>query len=182
MASIERRFSRKKRPWRLLPALTSAPSWKSGWTRSKRRWRRVRRRRRNSDIPGGIRMADSKQGEPGGEGVHGQEDLSRRDFLESGSLLVGGASLGLFSPALSASDKLGEERASKEDGASGLGPVPQKVLGRTGERVSVLGLGTACMGEGPEDVEECAAVFSEAIDLGINYVDTARIYLDAETA
>ena len=127
-------------------------------------------------------MADSKQGEPGGEGVHGQEDLSRRDFLESGSLLVGGASSGLFSPALSASDKPGEERASKEDGASGLGPVPQKVLGRTGERVSVLGLGTACMGEGPEDVEECAAVFSEAIDLGINYVDTARIYLDAETA
>jgi hypothetical protein len=38
------------------------------------------------------------------------------------------------------------------------------------------------MGEGPEDVEECAAVFSEAIDLGINYVDTARIYVDAETA
>src|SRR2546422_11157600 len=99
-------------------------------------------------------MADSKQGEPGGEGVHGQEDLRRRDLLERGSLLVGGASLGLFSPALSASDKPGEDSASKEDGASGLSPVPRKVLGRTSERVSVLGLGTAGMGEAPEEVEE----------------------------
>jgi hypothetical protein len=37
------------------------------------------------------------------------------------------------------------------------------------------------MGEGPQDADECASVFSEAIDRGINYVDTARIYLDAET-
>jgi hypothetical protein len=48
--------------------------------------------------------------------------------------------------------------------------------------VSVLGLGTANMGEGPQSTEECAAVFAEAIDRGINYIDTARIYGNAETA
>src|SRR5262245_61945054 len=119
-------------------------------------------------------MADPKKGEPGDERVH-QEDLSRRDFLETSGLLLGGASLGLMSPALKAAEKPAEEGASKEESASGLGPIPRKVLGRTGEKVSILGLGTACMGEGPEDVEECASVFSEGIDLGINYVDTARI-------
>jgi hypothetical protein len=38
------------------------------------------------------------------------------------------------------------------------------------------------MGEGPQSTEECAAVFAEAIDRGINYVDTARIYDNAEEA
>ncbi|MBL7186521.1 MAG: aldo/keto reductase [Phycisphaerae bacterium] len=58
--------------------------------------------------------------------------------------------------------------------------LPTRVLGRTKEKVSILGLGTAPVGEGPVDVKEGVRIFSEAIDRGVTYVDTARIYGNAE--
>ena len=58
--------------------------------------------------------------------------------------------------------------------------LPQRVLGRTKEKVSILGLGTAPVGEGPVDVQEGIRIFSEALDRGVTYVDTARIYGEAE--
>ncbi|MFP4172223.1 MAG: aldo/keto reductase [Candidatus Hydrogenedentota bacterium] len=59
-------------------------------------------------------------------------------------------------------------------------PLPTRVLGRTGEEVSILGLGTAPVGEGPPDVEEAERVFAAAMDRGVNYIDTGRIYGNAE--
>ncbi|UCD00371.1 MAG: aldo/keto reductase [Phycisphaerales bacterium] len=58
--------------------------------------------------------------------------------------------------------------------------LPKRVLGRTKEKVSILGLGTAPVGEGPPNVEEGIRIFSEAIDRGVTYIDTARIYGNAE--
>jgi predicted aldo/keto reductase-like oxidoreductase len=58
--------------------------------------------------------------------------------------------------------------------------LPKRVLGRTKEKVTILGLGTAPVGEGPVGVEEGIKIFSEAVDRGVNYVDTARIYGNAE--
>ncbi len=55
-----------------------------------------------------------------------------------------------------------------------------RVLGRTKEKVSILGLGTAPAGEGPVGVQEGIKIFSEAVDRGVTYVDTARIYGNAE--
>lgn len=60
------------------------------------------------------------------------------------------------------------------------GPLPRRVLGRTKEKVSILGLGTAPVGEGPIDVQEGIKIFGEAIDRGVNYIDTAKIYGNAE--
>ena len=60
------------------------------------------------------------------------------------------------------------------------GDLPKRILGRTKEKVSILGLGTAPVGEGPVGVEEGIKIFSEAIDRGVNYIDTARIYGNAE--
>jgi len=105
-----------------------------------------------------------------------RDHFSRRDFLEGGRVIAGAAALGLFAGGCESLPR------SKPAPSDDLGAIPQKVLGRTGVKVSILGLGTACMGEGPQDVKECASVFSEAIDRGITYVDTARIYGDAETA
>ncbi|MEJ2701655.1 MAG: aldo/keto reductase, partial [Sedimentisphaerales bacterium] len=59
-------------------------------------------------------------------------------------------------------------------------PLPTRILGRTKQRVSILGLGTAPVGEGPVGVEEGIRIFSEVIDRGVTYVDTARIYGNAE--
>jgi hypothetical protein len=55
------------------------------------------------------------------------------------------------------------------------GPLPKRLLGKTGELVPILGLGTACGGMGLED-REAARLFELAVDLGVTYVDTATDY------
>lgn len=115
------------------------------------------------------------------DGGNGEAGLSRREFLDARKAAAGAALLGLLPLGRAmAEEAAGSPAAPSGDGKAG--PLPRRKLGRTGVEVSVLGLGTATMGEGPQEVEECAAVFAEAIDRGINYVDTARIYGDAETA
>lgn len=60
------------------------------------------------------------------------------------------------------------------------GELPKRVLGRTGVRVTILGLGTAPIGEAMVDRQEAERIFGEVMDLGVNYIDTARIYGHAE--
>jgi len=59
--------------------------------------------------------------------------------------------------------------------------LPKRVLGRTGEQVPVLALGTWPCGMCDQiSVNQIARLVNEAIDLGINYIDTARAYRKAE--
>ena len=51
-------------------------------------------------------------------------------------------------------------------------------LGNTGMEVSVVGLGCAQLGSGSTDY--AVSIVQRALDLGINYLDTARSYRDAE--
>jgi len=92
---------------------------------------------------------------------------SRREFLQRTALA--GAALAVGATAGSASELGGSE-------------LPMRVLGRTGARVTILGLGTAPIGEARGDMAEAVKIFSEVIDRGVNYVDTARIYGIAEEA
>ena len=57
-------------------------------------------------------------------------------------------------------------------------PLPQRDLGRTGLRVSALGLGCMGMSEfyGATDDAESTATLHRALDLGINFLDTADVY------
>src|SRR5262245_28609595 len=105
--------------------------------------------------------------------------LSRRQFLEGGGILAGAAAAGIFPAGASAAPA---DPAPADDPSADLGTIPRRKLGKTGEMVSILGLGTACMGEGPEDADECAVVFSGAIDVGITCIALARMYVDAQTA
>jgi hypothetical protein len=108
-----------------------------------------------------------------------RDGLSRRQFVRNGGLLVAAAgalgyrSLGLAAP-------VPEGTAPAKDAA-----IPRKKLGRTGAEVSILGLGTAPMGHrngNNPDLPPLIEVFTEAIDRGINYLDTGRIYGRAEEA
>ena len=55
------------------------------------------------------------------------------------------------------------------------GMLPQRVLGKTGERVPILGLGTGPGGMGVKD-SEAITLYHRAIDLGVTYLDTAPGY------
>ncbi|MCU0454574.1 MAG: aldo/keto reductase [Bacteroidetes bacterium] len=59
-------------------------------------------------------------------------------------------------------------------------PLPHRPLGATGLEVSILGLGCAALGYGPMSVDEGAALVHAAIDAGIDYIDCASSYRDAE--
>lgn len=55
-----------------------------------------------------------------------------------------------------------------------------RVLGRTGQAITIVGLGSAPIGQSRPGVAEGVAVYRAALDAGINYVDTAHNYDDAE--
>jgi len=55
-----------------------------------------------------------------------------------------------------------------------------RALGRTGTMVSPLCLGTMNFG-GPASEEDSIAIVNEALELGINFIDTANVYNDGES-
>ncbi len=104
--------------------------------------------------------------------------ISRRSFLKHSALGIGTglAAAGGFPQLLRALD-LGQGRRNA-DGGSGASGLPKRVLGRTGEEVGVLGLGGAIAVA--EDRERAAAIVERALDLGVNYIDTAAQYGPSE--
>jgi len=90
--------------------------------------------------------------------------MNRREFLRKAGCAGAGLAMAVMQQPL---------------GAQTDGELPKRVLGRTNEKVSILGLGTAPVGEGPIGIEEGIKIFSEVIDRGVNYIDTARIYGNA---
>jgi aryl-alcohol dehydrogenase-like predicted oxidoreductase len=90
------------------------------------------------------------------------EALNRREFLLTSLAVASAATVG--------------------QAAKAAGPLPTRLLGRTGVRVTLLGLGGASsktplsMGQH----EEAIAIIERALDLGINYFDTAASYGPSE--
>jgi uncharacterized protein len=54
--------------------------------------------------------------------------------------------------------------------------LPQRVLGRTGVKVGILGIGGAGFLTDTDDKDLIAALINQAIDAGVNYFDTAPMY------
>jgi hypothetical protein len=55
-------------------------------------------------------------------------------------------------------------------------PMADRPLGRTGYRVRLFSLGGQATIEQPDRLEESVAIINRAIDLGVNYIDTAAAY------
>ena len=106
----------------------------------------------------------SKSG-AGSKSSPSSQRVNRREFFRRAGYAGAGLALAVMQQPL---------RAQSDE------ELPKRVLGRTKEKVSILGLGTAPVGEGPVGVEEGIKIFSEVIDRGVNYIDTARIYGNAE--
>jgi len=93
-------------------------------------------------------------------------DFSRRKFLES--IALGGAasvSLPLWTNLAAAKER----------------SLPQRSLGRTGAKVSILAFGCGSRFLMYEDEDKAAQVLNHALDLGITYVDTAYVYGDGKS-
>ena len=94
------------------------------------------------------------------------KDFSRRKFL--GSLAAGGAA-GANLPWLA-------NLASAKEGG-----LPHRTLGRTGAKVSILAFGCGSRFLMYKDEDQALAVLNHAIDLGIDYLDTAYAYGDGKS-
>jgi aryl-alcohol dehydrogenase-like predicted oxidoreductase len=61
-----------------------------------------------------------------------------------------------------------------------IGPMPMRILGRTQERVSLIGFGTAPLGSDVTTPDMADAALNFALEQGINYFDTAPVYGDPD--
>lgn len=95
--------------------------------------------------------------------------VSRRDFLQtSGAVLAGVATASALAP----STRAAADQAVK---------VPDAVLGRTGVKVSRLGIGCAYFQRKRVTPDDVRKTLERAIELGVTYLDTAPVYGNPET-
>ncbi len=96
-------------------------------------------------------------------------EVNRRKFI--GTALIGGAALGLggLDGALSGT---GAGDAARSAGP----PMPARPLGRTGHRVKLFSLGGQSLLEKKGTRKRSVALIHRALDLGVNYCDTAPLY------
>lgn len=95
-----------------------------------------------------------------------RQGVSRRTFVKTGGALVGGLAATTTDPAQ----------------ARAVGPkVPQVVLGRTGVSVGRLGVGCAYFQRKRVSPADVSRVVHRALELGVNYLDTAPNYGGPET-
>jgi uncharacterized protein len=89
----------------------------------------------------------------------------RREFLAQAAVAAGATVLAgaASSPAAAEQSGLGSQ------------PIPQRAFGKTGEKVSILGLGGYTLGQAPSyDVAE--QIVHEAVDAGVTFFDNAWEY------
>ncbi len=94
--------------------------------------------------------------------------LNRRDFLKFGGVATAGL---LASEVLPAGAKVVEPFNPRTKNA-----MPMRNLGKTGYHVGIFSLGGQATIEKPNLEEQAVAIVERALDLGVNYVDTAAQY------
>jgi len=95
------------------------------------------------------------------------QKFSRRDFVKVTGAGTAGFVLGKGAP---------EAGATEVQPAKAPPPMPERPLGKTGHNVRIFSLGGQATIERPGTDEESEAIINRAIDLGVNYVDTAASY------
>ncbi|HSD66886.1 MAG TPA: aldo/keto reductase [Vicinamibacteria bacterium] len=96
----------------------------------------------------------------------------RREFLKRGVAAVGGAAAGA---GLGASAVAGTSRPLPQNPRTPTA-MPTRNLGRTGYSVGTFSLGGQASVELPNNEAQAVAIVEKALDLGVNYIDTAARY------
>jgi predicted aldo/keto reductase-like oxidoreductase len=102
-----------------------------------------------------------------------EENTTRRRFLKTTGAVTVGALAGSLLP----------ETAAASPGAfdtpfnpATSGAMPTRNLGRTGHRVGIFSLGGQAAIEQPNNEAGAVSIIERALDLGVNYIDTAAQY------
>jgi len=93
--------------------------------------------------------------------------FSRRDFMKVTGAGTAGFVLGGKNQEAAASETLGSALPP---------PMPERPFGKTGHNVRLFSLGGQATIERPDTDAESEAIINRAIDLGVNYIDTAASY------
>jgi uncharacterized protein len=96
-----------------------------------------------------------------------EQPIDRRSFLKMGAA----AGMGMVASGLP-----GGAAGAAPPTAKPPGPMPTRNLGRTGHRVGLFSLGGQGSIEKPNNADVAVPIVERAIDLGVNYIDTAPRY------
>ena len=96
-------------------------------------------------------------------------EIDRRQFIRNSAMAAGAA-------LLSSKGANAMSRSANKNELTN--KIPQRVLGKTGQKVSILGFGGIVVMDA--EPEHAGKVVAEAVEKGINYFDVAPSYGDAE--
>jgi hypothetical protein len=96
-----------------------------------------------------------------------EQALDRRDFLKLGSTAGAGFLAGTVASPASAAPVTNSPATAL---------MPTRNLGRTGHKVGIFSLGGQAAVEQPNNEALAVSIVEKAIDLGVNYIDTAAAY------
>jgi len=105
--------------------------------------------------------------------------INRRSFIGSG--LAAAATVAVSNPVIAAKASVPETTPLKGKDEHPFNPrtysaMPTNVFGKTGYKVGILSLGGQATLEMPDMDELSEKIINRAIDLGVNYIDTAAAY------
>jgi uncharacterized protein len=103
----------------------------------------------------------------------GDVSTTRRDFVKTGVAGAVGLSLG---GQIAGARGQAEQQIPPPYNPRTYMAMPTRNLGRTGYRVGIFSLGGQATIEKPGMEEQSIAIVNRAIDLGVNYIDTAAAY------
>src|SRR3989338_5779371 len=95
------------------------------------------------------------------------KEISRREFMKKAATKSIGIGLGLS--AAKTSRLFSEQKG-----------IPRRKIGKRGLEITILGLGCVAIGHGPHTIAEGADIVNACIDAGVNYIDCASSYGNAE--
>src|SRR6266850_3582753 len=106
------------------------------------------------------------------ERAEAAQDVDRRRFLQAGLASAGAIAAGplLYSSAAAAAHPLALTNTGPDQ-------IPRKPLGRTGEQVSISGLGGYHLGT-LRSLDDAVRIVQEAVDAGVTFFDNAWEYND----
>jgi uncharacterized protein len=96
-----------------------------------------------------------------------EREISRRDFVRTGAASAAAVAL---------TGSTGLASGSGGEGGGPPGRMAERPLGRTGHNVKLFSLGGQAVIERPDRDAEAEAIINRALDLGVNYIDTAASY------